>query len=76
MLRAPFPFAGPVRIVQGMADPDVPWRHALKVADAFAGADVEILLVKSGDHRLSEPQDLDRLVRTTAEVCRLAAQTG
>ncbi len=73
VLRTPFPFAGPVRIIQGMADPDVPWRHALKVADAFAGADVEILLVKSGDHRLSEPDDLARLVRMTGEVCRLAA---
>ena len=73
VLRAPFPFAGPVRIIQGMADPDVPWRHALKVAEAFAFADVEILLVKSGDHRLSEPHDLDRLARTTAEVCRLVA---
>lgn len=77
VLRAPFPFAGPVRIVQGMADPDVPWRHALKVADAFAGADVEILLVKSGDHRLSEPGDLARLVRTTGEVClQVSARTG
>ncbi|MCY3828006.1 MAG: alpha/beta fold hydrolase [Rhodospirillaceae bacterium] len=74
VLRAPFPFAGPVRIIQGMADPDVPWRHALKVADAFAGADVEIALVKAGDHRLSEPHDLDRLIRTTGEVCRLVAE--
>ena len=74
VLRAPFPFAGPVRIIQGMADPDVPWRHALKVADAFAGADVEIALVKDGDHRLSEPHDLDRLIRTTGEVCRLVAE--
>ena len=74
VLGAPFPFAGPVRIIQGMADPDVPWRHALRVADAFAGADVEILLVKSGDHRLSEPDDLARLVRMTGEVCRLVAK--
>ena len=74
VLRAPFPFAGPVRIIQGMADPDVPWRHALKVADAFVGADVEIALVKAGDHRLSEPHDLDRLIRTTGEVCRLVAE--
>ena len=72
VLRAPFPFAGPVRIIQGMADPDVPWRHAVKVAEAFAGADVEIALVRAGDHRLSEPHDLDRMIRTTGEVCRLA----
>ncbi len=73
VLRAPFPFAGPVRIIQGMADPDVPWRHALRIAEAITGADIEIALVKSGDHRLSEPHDLERLVRTAAEVCRLAA---
>ncbi len=73
VLRTPLPFAGPVRIVHGMADPDVPWRHALKVADALAGADVEIALVKDGDHRLSTRRDLDRLVRMTADVCERAA---
>jgi len=69
VLRAPFPFDGPVRIIQGMRDPDVPWRHALKVADVFDSDDVEVRLVKSGDHRLSEPQDIARLCQTIGDVC-------
>ncbi|MBI1366132.1 MAG: alpha/beta fold hydrolase [Alphaproteobacteria bacterium] len=55
--------AGPVRILQGMADQDVPWRHALRFAEAIDSPDVEITLTKTGDHRLSTPADLDRLAR-------------
>ena len=54
----------PVRLLQGMKDTDVPWRTALAVADKLTGDDVEITLVKHGDHRLSEPTDLARLDRT------------
>ncbi|MFP6745490.1 MAG: alpha/beta hydrolase [Alphaproteobacteria bacterium] len=54
----------PVRLLQGMKDTDVPWRTALAVADKLTGDDVEITLVKHGDHRLSEPTDLARLGRT------------
>jgi pimeloyl-ACP methyl ester carboxylesterase len=48
----------PVRIVQGMADPDVPWMHALKLVSAL-GPDTQITLVKDGDHRLSKPHELE-----------------
>jgi alpha-beta hydrolase superfamily lysophospholipase len=58
----------PVRILQGMRDPDVPWRHALALVDLLAGADVELTLIKNGDHRLSEPQDLQRLIATIASL--------
>lgn len=54
----------PVRILQGMQDTDVPWRHALALIDLLANDDVEIDLIKDGDHRLSRPQDLKRLERT------------
>jgi pimeloyl-ACP methyl ester carboxylesterase len=54
----------PVRILQGMQDPDVPWRHAFALVDLLANDDVEIDLIKDGDHRLSRPQDLKRLERT------------
>ena len=47
----------PVRIVQGMNDPDVPWQHALTVVEAL-GPDTQITLVKDGDHRLSKPHEL------------------
>jgi pimeloyl-ACP methyl ester carboxylesterase len=56
----------PVRILQGMRDADVPWRHALALVDLLAGADVELTLIKDGDHRLSDPQDLQRLITTIA----------
>jgi pimeloyl-ACP methyl ester carboxylesterase len=48
----------PVRIVQGMADPDVPWEHAMKLVSAL-GPDTQITLVKNGDHRLSKPHEIE-----------------
>lgn len=63
LLRAPLPIAVPVRLIHGMADPDVPWQTSLRIAEKVETGDVEIHFVKSGDHRLSEPSDLERLVR-------------
>ena len=54
----------PVRILQGMRDEDVPWEHARALVDLLATDDVELTLVKTGDHRLSKPEDLERLSRT------------
>lgn len=51
----------PVRLVQGQCDPDVPWRLALDLAEKIHSTDVEVHLVKDGDHRLSQPADLQRL---------------
>jgi pimeloyl-ACP methyl ester carboxylesterase len=56
----------PVRILQGMYDPDVPWGHALDLADLLSCDDVEVTLIKDGDHRQSRPQDLRRLEATVA----------
>ncbi|MGK2921925.1 MAG: alpha/beta hydrolase [Methyloceanibacter sp.] len=56
--------AAPVRILQGMRDEDVPWPHALALIDLLKSDDVELTLVKDGDHRLSGPEDLRRLERT------------
>ena len=64
LLPGPIPYEGPVRLLQGMADPDVPWQHALRIVDALPGPDVTLTLIKDADHRLSRPQDLDRLTRT------------
>lgn len=52
----------PVRIVQGMSDPDVPWQHALKLVEAL-GPDTQITLVKDGDHRLSKARELALIER-------------
>jgi pimeloyl-ACP methyl ester carboxylesterase len=56
--------AAPVRILQGMRDEDVPWQHALALMELLKGDDVELTLVKDGDHRLSGPEDLRRLEHT------------
>jgi hypothetical protein len=56
----------PVRILQGMCDPDVPWGHALDLVDLLCCRDVELTLIKDGDHRLSRPHDLARLEATVA----------
>jgi pimeloyl-ACP methyl ester carboxylesterase len=63
VLRAPIPLHCPVRLIHGTADPDVPWQHSVKLAETLRSADVELLLVKNGDHRLSKPADLARLGR-------------
>ena len=62
------PIEVPVRILQGGEDPDVPWTHALQLANALKGRDVVFTLVKDGDHRLSRPQDIARLVAAVEEL--------
>jgi pimeloyl-ACP methyl ester carboxylesterase len=58
----------PVRILQGVRDPDVPWRHAVELTSRFAQDDVVLTLVKDGDHRLSRPEDIERLIAAVAEL--------
>jgi len=57
----------PVRILQGVQDPDVPWQHAKALVARFACDDVLLTLIKDGDHRLSRPEDIERLIRAVAE---------
>jgi pimeloyl-ACP methyl ester carboxylesterase len=57
----------PVRILQGVMDADVPWRHAVELTARFARDDVVLTLVKDGDHRLSRPQDIERLIAAVEE---------
>jgi pimeloyl-ACP methyl ester carboxylesterase len=64
----PVPIEVPVRILQGAEDPDVPWAHALQLAQQLKGQDVVFTLIKDGDHRLSRPQDIDRLVAVLEEL--------
>ena len=52
----------PVHILQGMADPDVPWQHAMTLVHALAGDPVAVTLIKDGDHRLSREEDIVRLL--------------
>jgi pimeloyl-ACP methyl ester carboxylesterase len=59
----------PVRILQGIADPAVPWGHAVELVSRLGQDDVVLSLVKDGDHRLSRPEDIDRLTAAVAEFC-------
>jgi pimeloyl-ACP methyl ester carboxylesterase len=56
----------PVRLLQGQADADVPWQTALRLAEALHSADVQVTLVKDGDHRLSRVGDIVLLLRIIA----------
>ena len=69
LLPGPVEIDLPVRILQGGADPDVPWRHALALAEALTSQDLVFSLVRDGDHRLSRPQDIDRLLAFVDELC-------
>ncbi len=61
LLKRPIPIRVPFHILHGMADPDVPWTHALRLVERLESKDVTLELVKYGDHRLSTPCDLVRL---------------
>jgi pimeloyl-ACP methyl ester carboxylesterase len=64
----PIPFAGPVRLLHGSADADVPWRISLDLMDRLATLDVRLSLVKGGDHRLSRDEDIALLLATVEEL--------
>ena len=68
ILNDPIPVTAPVRILQGYADPDVPWTHAMRTLEALESQDVTLHLSKSGDHSLSSADDLARLVETVEAV--------
>lgn len=57
----------PVRILQGAKDPDVPWRHAFALAHRLPADDVVLTMIQDGDHRLSRPQDITRIIAAVAE---------
>ncbi len=52
----------PVHILQGMQDPDVPYRHTLKLMEFLPAEDVVLTLIRDGDHRLSRPQDIEKML--------------
>ncbi len=69
LLENPIAIDCPVRLLQGQADADVPWQTALRIADQLRSADVQALLVKDGDHRLSRPQDIALLIDLVSSLC-------
>jgi pimeloyl-ACP methyl ester carboxylesterase len=72
LLRGDVAITAPVRLLHGMADPDVPWQTSLRLAERLASRDVRLTLIKDGDHRLSRDEDLALIGR---EVEGLLEQT-
>ena len=62
VLKTPLALNIPVRLIHGTADPDVPWTQSQKLMNALTSDDVELILIKDGDHRLSAPHDLARMI--------------
>jgi pimeloyl-ACP methyl ester carboxylesterase len=58
----------PVRILQGAKDPDVPWQHAFALVHRLPADDVVLTMIQDGDHRLSRPQDISRIIAAVAEI--------
>ena len=62
MLEAPIEINVPVRILHGQQDDAVPWELSLELSERLTSGDVELHFMKSGDHRLSAPREIDRLI--------------
>lgn len=72
--RPELPIHGPVRLIHGMGDLDVPWRISVEVAAKLASPDVRVLLVKDGEHTLSREKDLVLLTRTLGDLLEIQTQ--
>jgi len=70
VLQEPLSVDYPVRILHGMADPDVPWRESLTIVERLQGDDIVVTFSKNGDHRLSEPDDITRLIDAVETLAR------
>lgn len=68
LLQGPIAIDCPVRLLHGQRDPDVPWHHSAHLASLLRSDDVQVVLVKDGDHRLSREQDIALLLRTTGNL--------
>jgi pimeloyl-ACP methyl ester carboxylesterase len=68
LLGGPIAIDCPVRLLHGQADPDVPWNLSLDIAQRLRSDDVQVTLIKDGDHRLSRPQDIKLLIATVKKL--------
>jgi pimeloyl-ACP methyl ester carboxylesterase len=76
VLDAPIAIDSPVRLLHGMADPDVPYQHSFKLVDRLLAGDVRLTLIKDGDHRLSRDQDIALICRTIEDLIAEEAGAG
>ncbi|KAI1891239.1 hypothetical protein AGOR_G00141730 [Albula goreensis] len=64
VLQGPIPITCPVRLIHGLKDPDVPWHISMQVAERVLSADVDVILRKHGQHRMSDKDDVKLMVYT------------
>ncbi|MCA0248045.1 MAG: alpha/beta hydrolase [Proteobacteria bacterium] len=70
LLDKPLALPCPVRLLHGQSDPDVPWEYSLQIARHLDAPEVISTFVKGGDHRLSTPADIARLIAMVEELAR------
>jgi len=68
LLHVEIPIDCPVRLLHGMRDTDVPAQYSADLMAKLRSADVQTILVKQGDHRLSRDQDIDLLLDTVSNL--------
>jgi pimeloyl-ACP methyl ester carboxylesterase len=68
LLDSKLALACPVRLLHGQSDPDVPWEYSLQIAQHLEAPEVITTLIKGGDHRLSTPADIARLIAMVEEL--------
>jgi pimeloyl-ACP methyl ester carboxylesterase len=68
LMHGPIDLDIPTRLIHGQRDPDVPWERSITLAGLLRSDDVQTLLVKDGDHRLSRPQDIALILRTLEDL--------
>jgi pimeloyl-ACP methyl ester carboxylesterase len=68
VLGGPIAIAAPVRLLHGTADADVPWQISLRLLERIESADARLVLIKGGDHRLSEPAQIEAMLAAVAEL--------
>jgi len=76
MMIGPIAFDGPVRLLQGQRDKEVPWERAARLAELIRSDAVQTVLVKDGDHRLSRDSDLALILRSVEDVLSLCSSSS
>lgn len=75
LLDAPIELSCPVRILHGQQDADVPWQDSLRLAEQLRSPDVQVTLLKHGNHRLSRPNELSLMTRTLDDLRRIVTES-
>ena len=72
LLDAPIAVDCPVRLIHGDADADVPVEIAVQTMQQLRSNDVQLTIIKNGGHRLSEPHEIETILRVVNELLHAA----